>query len=237
MRRWSFLLLAVLALGCAVRYGRALRWEPVQAAAEIPGPRYVALTFDDGPKRGTTDRLLDGLRERGVPATFFVIGGQAAEERDLIVRMRDEGHQVGSHTWSHACLEDLSREQILREVGDTEDLLRSITGDEGLWLRPPYGRIRSGTEELIPVPMVGWSVDPRDWESRDADAVVRAVMEAVGPGSVVLLHDLYPSSVDAALRLADLLSEEGYTLVTVEGLLRRSGIEPVPGQIYRSGDG
>ena len=199
--------------------------------------KYVALTFDDGPKPGTTDVLLDGLRARGAAATFFLIGEQAEQYPDLVRRMQQEGHQVGNHTWSHVRLEGASEETMREEVERTEGLLAQLLGGSGYWLRPPYGQVRAGTEPLIGVPMVKWSVDPRDWESRDAEKVTEAVLEAVRPNSIILLHDIYPSSVEAALRIVDELREDGYWFVTAEELLRLGGITPRPGALYRSGAG
>ena len=207
------------------------------AAALPTDTKYVALTFDDGPKPGTTDVLLDGLRARGAAATFFLVGEQVEQHPDLVRRMQREGHQVGNHTWSHVRLEGASEETLREEAGRTEGLLAQTLGGSGYWLRPPYGQVRAGTEKMIGVPMVKWSVDPRDWESRDAEKVTEAVLEAVRPNSIILLHDIYPSSVEAALRIVDELQAEGYWFVTAEELLRLNGITPQAGVMYRSGTG
>lgn len=199
--------------------------------------KYVALTFDDGPKQGTTDLLLDGLKERGAEATFFVVGEQALLYPDLIRRMAEEGHQIGNHTWSHVRLEGTKVDAIQEEVGRTEALLQELAGGEGYWLRPPYGQLSPGAETLIKVPMVKWSVDPRDWESRDTKKIVQAVLQSVKPNSIILLHDIYPTSVEAALRLTDALQTQGYWLVTVEELLQLNGITPQVGVLYRTGRG
>lgn len=207
-------------------------------AAQIPRENhYVALTFDDGPRRGSTDRLLDGLRERGASATFFLVGEQAEQYPDLVKRMQAEGHQVGNHTWSHVRLEGASTDVIQEEVGKNEKLLEELLGGSGHWLRPPYGLITSGTETLIQVPMVKWSVDPRDWESRNTEKVVRAILKDVQPNSIILLHDIYDTSVDAALKVVDALEAQGYCFVTVEELLRLNGVTPEAGKLYRTGTG
>ena len=239
---WRRTLLLLTLLLAVLGAGRERRTAQSMAVMELPmEKRYAALTFDDGPHPGTTDRLLDGLKERGTKATFFLVGEEAAANRDLTARIAAEGHQIGNHTWSHRRLELLSEEEIVQEVGKTDALLRSIMEQANLpersfWLRPPYGGLRAGTEALISVPMVKWSVDPRDWESRDADQVVRAVLDDIQPNSIVILHDIYDSSVDAALRLADLLPERGYELVTVEELLWRNGVVPEPGTLYLNGE-
>lgn len=210
---------------------------PADASEELPVcSYYIALTFDDGPHRDTTERLLDGLQERGASATFFLVGEEADLYPELVKRMKAEGHQVGNHTWSHIRLEDAAEDTIRQEVEKTEKLLTELLGAGEYWLRPPYGLISPGTEKQIHTPMVKWSVDPRDWESRDTAKVVQAILKDVKPNSIILLHDIYPTSVDAALKVVDILQKEGYCFVTVEELLRLNGITPEPGKMYRSGN-
>lgn len=230
----AILVLAALAALCFAG-GEAV---PAEGGAEIPaGEKYAALTFDDGPRRGTTDRLLDGLKERGVTATFFLIGKQIEANADLVTRMAEEGHQIGNHTWSHQRLDGTCGGVVEQEVGRTEAALEELLGGEAYWLRPPYGQVTAGTEESFGVPMVKWSVDPRDWESRNTEKVTRAILENVKPNSIILLHDIYPTSVDAALAVVDKLQTEGYWFVTVEELLRLNGVTPEAGQMYRTGKG
>lgn len=209
---------------------------PADGGAEIPaGEKYVALTFDDGPRRGTTERLLDGLKERGAKATFFLIGQQIEDNAALVARMAEEGHQIGNHTWSHQRLDGILPDEAAQEVARTEAALEALLGGGEYWLRPPYGQVAEGVE--LGVPMVKWCVDPRDWESRDADKVAQAILDNTAPNSIILLHDIYPTSVDAALRVVDQLRAEGYWFVTVEELLWLNGVRPEPGRMYRTGEG
>ena len=196
--------------------------------------KYVALTFDDGPRKGTTDVLLDGLKKRGAAATFFLVGEEITGNEDLVSRMGAEGHQAGNHTWSHQRLETATTEAIKDEITRTDQAIGSILGGSGYWLRLPYGLLPEGSQELINVPVIKWSVDPRDWESREKWAIVNAVMKEVQPGSIILLHDIYPASVEAALEIVDRLQAQGYWFVTVEELLRIQGIDVQPGVMYRS---
>ena len=234
MKKWMLLCGALM---ICVLLGRME--EPAltaDAGAELTAEtKYVALTFDDGPKRGTTDVLLDGLRERGVSATFFLIGSQMAANRDLVARMAAEGHQVGNHTWSHARLQGVGIAVIEAELSRTDELLTAILGEGEDWVRPPYGQLETWERPLVDVPLVQWNVDTRDWESRDAEKVLAAILEAVEPGSIILLHDIYQPSVEAALEIVDRLQAKGYWFVTVEELLRLYGIAPQPGVMYRSG--
>ncbi len=230
---WVFVLSALAALSLV-----GSEAVPADGVAEIPaGEKYVALTFDDGPRRGTTDRLLDGLKERGAKATFFLIGKQIGDNSDLVARMAEEGHQVGNHTWSHQGLEGVPAAVAAGEVERTEAALKALLSGEKYWLRPPYGQVTAGAEGNFDVPMVKWSVDPRDWESRDAEKVTQAILENVKPNSIILLHDIYPTSVDAALKIVDQLQEEGYWFVTVEELLWLNGVKPEAGEMYRTGKG
>lgn len=230
MRRWILIMTALLALALLGRE----RPVAVTGGAEIPERKYAALTFDDGPKRGSTDRLLDGLRERGVSATFFLIGEQIEANQDLVARMAEEGHQIGNHTWSHQRL-DQGAADVSEELRRTEEALEALCGPGPYWLRPPYGQVSE--DSAIDVPMVKWSVDPRDWESRDAGKVTQAILENVQPNSIILLHDIYPTSVDAALRVVDILQAQGYAFVTVAELLELNGVVPEPGHLYRTGRG
>lgn len=209
---------------------------PADAQVTLPAQtKYIALTFDDGPRRGTTERLLDGLRERGASATFFLVGEEIAGNEDLVKRMAAEGHQVGNHTWSHVRLGGSPAATAGHEVRRTEEALEGVLEGREYWLRPPYGIVDEDME--TGVPMVKWSVDPRDWESRNTAQVVQAVLRDAAPNDIILLHDIYPSSVEAALQIVDALQAEGYWFVTVEELLRLNGVTPQPGVMYRSGTG
>lgn len=117
------------------------------ADAQLPADKLIAITFDDGPRRNTTERLLDGLQERGASATFFLIGKQIEGNEDLVRRMQAEGHQVGSHTWNHVRLQGISRETLQREVGRTEETLEALLGGGPYWLRPPYGAVDAADRE------------------------------------------------------------------------------------------
>ena len=234
MRRGHLVFLcACLALSGCAPGGQAAE---AGGDARIPEEKLIAVTFDDGPRRETTERLLDGLEERGARATFFLIGRQIQGNEDLVERMRAEGHQVGSHTWNHVRLTGLPAETLREEVDRTEKALEDLLGENSYWLRPPYGAVDAADRDLIRTPMIKWSIDPRDWERLDAGQVTAAVLEAAAPNQIILLHDIYPTSVDAALAVVDALQREGYRFVTVAELLEANGINPEAGVLYCSGD-
>ena len=204
---------------------------PVQVTVE--DPPLVALTFDDGPRSSTTGPLLDGLELREVPATFFLVGNRIPGNEDLVRRMAAEGHQIGIHTYDHVKLKGLSRQDFDLQVGKTRVLITRLVGEGNYWLRPPYGLIDRQAENWCGGPVILWSVDPEDWKDNDIDRVVAAVTEHVSDGDIILLHDLFPSSAQAALRIVDTLLARGYCFVTVEQLMAERGVTPKSGEQYR----
>ena len=200
------------------------------------GTKYVALTFDDGPRCETTSALLDGLKERGAQATFFVIGTQVmcTGNEGLLERMAEEGHQIGNHTYSHERLLDLESSRFLEEIQKNDVILKNILGEGKYWLRPPYGMIDSLHAKQVNTPMIYWTLDPEDWKWLDAQKVVELVTSQIKAGDIVLLHDFYPSSVEAALTIIDRLQPLGYVFVTVEELFDIYGIVPENSVLYAS---
>ena len=195
--------------------------------------RYVALTFDDGPSGRFTRRLLEGLEQRRVQATFLLCGYRLATYPELAQQIFEAGHEIGLHGYSHTDMATLSRKQLVQEITETRKLLP--TGCDTVFLRPPGG---SGTPLLEQVAkqmnlaILMWSVDPRDWAIHDASAVEAAVVSQVRDGDIILLHDLSDSSVDAALSIIDRLRKDGFQFVTVSELAALRGIRPEPGKIY-----
>ena len=204
---------------------------PVQAAQK--NEKYVALTFDDGPSGRFTRRLLDGLAERDAKATFFLCGYRIAQYPKETQRIFDEGHEIALHGYSHDCMTPMSRRQIAKELSDTKALLPE--GCKALWLRPPGGCCSDGVRQVAEVTnlsILDWSVDPRDWATRDTAAVGRFVVERIQDGDVVLLHDMSDSSGDAALAIIDELQSQGFRFVTVSELVKIRDITVKPGKTY-----
>lgn len=207
---------------------------PADSTQTLPeGAKYVALTFDDGPKAATTAPLLDGLAQRGVKATFFLIGEQIPGNEDLIRRMAAEGHQIGLHTLHHVKLQGRNRADLDEELGREQRALADLLGQEAFYLRPPYGLWDEGLRRYAQGPIILWSVDPEDWNQPDAARVTQHILTHVKDGDIILLHDIYPESVEAALAAVDALREEGYWFLTVEELLTVRGITPTAGEVYR----
>jgi len=223
-KRWLCLLLLPLLALPAIR-------GPSAPAAGAVGAGCIALTFDDSPNGQTTERLLDGLKARGAHATFFVIGEQLEGQETLLRRMAAEGHQVGNHTWTHRRL-DTTGAVGLRELERTEEALHAVLGGSGYWIRPPWGFAGAETLRGARAPLIYWTLDTEDWSVLDAERVSRSIIEGAADGDIVLLHDCYETSVDAALRAVDELSARGFAFVTLEELFARMGVEPELGCLY-----
>ena len=211
----------------------ALSARAAEQAARRP---MVALTFDDGPYSPVTGRILDVLECSDSRATFFVEGDRVSGCAPTVRRAVELGCQIGVHTWDHRCLmTQLSEEEIRAQLSATADAVSQVSGIVPTLSRPVGGAVNDTVRRAIDYPMILWSVDTRDWESRNTDKVVRAVLSQVQPGDIILLHDIYATSVDAALQIVDALTEQGYWFVTVEELLELNGVEPKAGTLYRSG--
>ena len=223
-------LLLALAGAMASFYGRQ---EAVPAAAQVPTGPFVALTFDDGPKAGTTPYLLDELGRRGVHATFFVIGENVTGNEELLLRMEREGHQIGLHTFHHRSLAEVNGADFYAEVDKLRDTLAALLGQDDFMLRPPYGMITPANRARAGSPIILWSVDPEDWSDRDTARQLAVILDNVQDGDIILLHDIYSASVDTALQAVDALMAQGYKFVTVEELFALRGVAPENGTEYR----
>jgi len=179
----------------------------------------VAITFDDGPRRSTTVRLLDGLKELNVKATFFVMGKNIIGNEDIIKRMYDEGHLIGNHTYSHVELSEVCHDTAVEEIESTNNLIYDITGYTPKYIRPPFGSYSDKLLLEINMTPIMWSVDPVDWNTTDVYGVVNAVVSKVKSGDIILLHDFYDSSVTAALEIIVQLKAKGYIFVTADQII------------------
>ncbi len=183
----------------------------------------VAMTFDDGPHPKLTPRLLDLLKERGIKATFFVIGKCVAEYPDIAKRIVDEGHEIANHTWNHPQLPKLSPTAFAAEITQTNEAIKQATGILPVTMRPPYGAINAGItkrlNEEYGLSVILWSVDPQDWKIRKADHVSSHIIKNAAPGAIILAHDIHASTIDAMPAALDALQAKGYKFVTVSELI------------------
>ena len=220
---WKQKLLVVCLCGLLFVVGLSKNQQSWEAGASVhenkqANKKTVALTFDDGPHCRYTKQLLDGLRERDVKASFFLVGENIPYNKELVKRMAEEGHLIGNHTDSHAQLTELSLKEALDEIEKTNQRIYDIIDQKVEYIRPPYGCWSEELGEVVDMEVVLWNVDPEDWKNKDAEKIVEEVEKYVGDGSVILMHDIFGTSVDAALELIDHLKADGYEFVTVEEL-------------------
>ena len=185
-------------------------------------PKYVALTFDDGPHYKYTEMLLDGLKKRNVKVTFFVLGSNASKNYNILKKAALDGHVIGNHTYSHKNLFRLKEEEILEEIDKTNQIIEAITGTTPKYFRPSYGNYNGKILKLAKMETVLWNVDSLDWKIKNSNQITRRVLNKVSDGSIILMHDIYKSSVKAAFLIIDKLQEEGYEFVTIDELLTSS---------------
>lgn len=195
----------------------------------------IALTFDDGPDALTTPRVLDTLEQKHVAATFFLIGRNIGGNESLVRRMADDKFEIGNHTWDHAHLPTMAREQIHDEVLRTQTAIAAAGAPLPTLLRPPYGETNPDVVQNIGLQIALWNEDPKDWEATDPNALIQAVMAAAKPGGVIDFHDIHPLTADVLPTIIDQLSQQNYQFVTVSDLLHsryRPGNAPFYGYAY-----
>jgi len=197
----------------------------------------IALTFDDGPGNAT-NAILDVLAQHNVHATFFVLGNRVYGNSDTMVRMANRGHEIGNHSWSHPRLPRLSEARIRDEIINTNNVITNVTGVTPVLFRAPYGLSGNRVENIVGslgLPLINWSLDPRDWQSRNANTIYRDVMRDVRDRDILLFHDIHDATGQAMIRLVPSLLNQGFQFVTVSELMCFSGITLQPGTIYTSG--
>lgn len=201
-----------------------------------PNRPMVALTFDDGPQNGVTNRILASLAANGGRATFFMVGSRVPGHDAYVQQMAAQGCEVANHTYDHKYLTSLSADGILSQVGSTNQVIANASGATPVLMRPCGGYYNAASLETLGtmgMPAIMWSIDTRDWKTRNAQSTINAVLNNVRDGDIVLMHDLYTATADAAETIIPALTSQGYQLVTVSELAAyRGGM--APGHVYSS---
>ena len=203
--------------------------------SENTGEKLVAITFDDGPTNNT-DRVLEMLERYNAKATFFLIGVNISAKQQQVTNIYNAGHQIGNHTYNHSNLVKFGTNGIINEINSTDNLIASITGQRPTSMRPPFGSYNESVANVLASTghsVIMWDIDPRDWDVKNTATVTNHVLERVQDGSIILLHDFYDTSVDAAENILSTLSAQGYKFVTVDELLTRHGNPIQSGGTYR----
>ena len=202
--------------------------KPVVYVKGNPTEKKIALTFDDGPDSVYTPQILDILREKGVKATFFVLGEQVKSFPELTKRMVSDGHTIANHTWNHPKLSKITTSQLVQEVESTTSQIEEVTGIKTDLFRPPYGDYTAGDIRMLQklgYRSIMWSVDTVDWSGNTEEEILTIVHQNKSPGGIVLQHNFNASNgrldgtVQALPKIIDQLRDEGYEFVTVDTLL------------------
>ena len=203
-----------------------------------PNKPMVAMTFDDGPSYESTKIIVDTLKKYDARATFFVVGqnitAQNVKNREILKESAKNGNEIASHTYDHADLRTLSVSGIQQELSKTSDLIKEVTGKRPTLLRPPYGAINDTVSATVGAPMILWSVDTLDWQTRNTDSDIRAVMNGAKDGAVILMHDIHMPSAKAVEVVVPQLVDQGFQLVTISELAESKGITLEVGKRYGS---
>jgi len=205
-----------------------------------PTKPMIALTFDDGPSHVTVT-ILDELEKHNAVATFYVVGNRITRNethRAIVLRAFTAGNEIANHSHSHRFLTRISDEAIRSEMINVNKAIESIIGIPPTHMRPPYADMDRRVRNVIAeqgLPIVLWSLDPSDWQTRNAEKTFDRVMENVKDKDIILLHDMWEPTGEAAVRLIPALIEKGFQLVTVSELMHHSGITMQPGTVYNSG--
>lgn len=195
------------------------REEARQTMGKTEEVKKVALTFDDGPNPDYTEELLEGLKERNVTASFFLLGKEAEKFPDIVKKIHEGGHLIGTHSYEHVNLCNLTDEAAVEQVDKTNQVILELTGEYPQYIRPPFGCWKENLDYKTTMMEVLWDVDPRDWATDNSSVIAARVLDKVQENDIILLHDASESSVKAAFQIIDTLQEQGYVFVTVEELM------------------
>ena len=178
----------------------------------------VALTFDDGPSPKTTPVALDLLKKYNAKGTFFMVGHAVEGNEDIIKRVIAEGHQIGNHSWDHPVLTKISLEKAKSQINDTTAALKKASGLDVHIMRPPYGAINGAIQAEVDQSFILWDVDTLDWKNRNTASIMKEVRKAQ-VGSIILMHDIHQTTIDALPLILQYLTEQGFEMVTIEELM------------------
>lgn len=188
--------------------------------------KQIALTFDDGPDNHYTPQILEILKQKGVKATFFVMGERVKQHPEILKQIHREGHVIGNHTWNHPNVTQLTDQELEKNVQATSEEIEKVTGVKTHLFRPPFGEIEDRQLEMLNEQgyhSIMWTADTRDWEGVSAEQIVSRVIKDTSPGVIILQHNYHVSgkfeTVKALPEIIDQLHAKGYKFVTVPTLI------------------
>ena len=201
-----------------------------------PNKKMMALTFDDGPRASTTRDLGNYFASKDARVTYFWLGSRMENDNDIVLEMHNLGHEVGNHSYDHKSFTILNDEELQFQSDGVSKIIRDITGQKNVLLRPPFGNVNDNVKNKVKNPLINWSIDPEDWKYRNAKTVFENVEANIHDGGIAVMHDLYGSSVEGAKKILDKYGDE-YQFVTVSEMFAYKGVALEDGKLYLSAKG
>lgn len=186
---------------------------------EIGNRKKVAITFDDGPSERITPNILDILERYNARATFFLLGQNTLLNKNIVKRIHDSNHEIGNHSFSHKDFTSIGNDEIMQEIARTDHEIFEIIGHKPKYVRVPYGSTNHILSTMINRPLIQWSVDSKDWESKNKYSIIEEIKNGLHPGAIVLMHDIQAATAEALPDVLDYIHNEGYEIVTVSEIL------------------
>lgn len=185
----------------------------------------IAITFDDSPNKGKTNKILEYLNDNHFHATFFVVGEKCLNNEDLLLSIKSNGNEIGSHTYKHQNIKNITDIELIEDFNKVNSIYKRLFNENIKYLRPPYGSYNNSQLNVLDVSFILWSMDTLDWKYRNSDYLINYVLDNVSDGDIILFHDSYDSTVKAVEELLPLLYSKGYQVMSVKELSKLKGIE------------
>ena len=208
-------------------------YERIRDSKDFENKKLLAITFDDGPAYAKTEKLITELDKRNARVSFFMLGELAYKQKDLVKKVYDYGHTIGSHTYDHKNLKKLDDDELSFEVDYTNEILSGIIGEDIRFIRPPYGAYNEDILKKTDMAFILWNVDTLDWKYRNAIKVRDYIVEHANDGDIILLHDIHTTSVEGVIMAIDILKEQGFEFVSLDEMIVFRNIKLENNKAYR----
>ena len=199
-----------------------------------PEKKLIAFSFDDGPSRKNTEKILKALDKNNARATFFMLGQNAKYYPDLVKKVEESGNEVAGHSWNHPLLTKLGKKGVKKQMSQMNEAIASVTGSDVGLLRPPYGSINRTVKNTVKDPLILWSIDTLDWKTLNADKTADAILKQAKDGDIILMHDIHAPTAEAVKKVLPKLEKKGFQVCTVSELLEARNITLHPGDVVVS---
>lgn len=196
--------------------------------------KLIAFSFDDGPKPGNTERIVNALEKNDARATFFMLGRNAKFYPDSVKKVLESGNEVSGHSYDHPQLTKIGAGGVRKQMSMMNQEIRNACGSKAASVRPPYGAIDQMVKDNVDSPLILWSIDTLDWKTRNANATVQSILKNAKDGDIVLMHDIHLQTVEAVEKVLPKLKAKGFEVCTVSELLEAKGIKTKKGDVVIS---